>query len=480
MYYLKQNLNLAMKPEYISPTSAQRLHYMDDLNISIPDLVKPAWVKMRCSHRFFTQMSPMILVWAFLLTACGTSPVIEEEFISEPEPVSAPESVTEPALDGVPEPASADNDSPAEDETQRSPRIVLKPDYPSRYEVVKGDTLWGITARFLRDPWRWPEVWQKNPQVADPHFIYPGDVLTLSYVEGQPVIQIQREGAQGSSPGTGAQGTELPFGTEGIERTEALQPEIQIAEKVPERVKKLSPRQRIEPSERAIPTIRADAIRHFLTHSRVLDDFEYENAPYVLAPTDGHLFAGAGNRIYVRGLRAGEEGRGRYEIIRKGSAYRNPDGELLGHEAIHVGEGRIERLGDPVVVRLTDGVREVLRGDRLVPMLRDDISTHFLPRPPGDLLKGQIIALVEGASQTAQFQTVVLNLGRQEGIEQGHVLAIKQEVGMLHDDVTDEDVRLPAQVAGLVMVFRVFDRVSYAIIMNAERPIRRLDTVTNP
>ncbi len=317
--------------------------------------------------------------------------------------------------------------------------VALNPEHPDRYVVKRGDTLWDIAARFLRDPWLWPEIWYVNPQIENPHLIYPGDVISLAYVDGKPRLVLERG----------------------------------------RRTVKLSPRVRELPLDEAIPTIPLDAIRPFLSRPRVLGEAEFEAAPYVVASADEHLIAASGMRVYARGV---DQGRGaRYAVLRRGEVYRDPDtGEVLGLEAIHVADAEVQRAGDPAVLVLRRSSRETLPGDRLFPVGEDRYTDNFLPRAPGQRVEGRIIAVFDGVSRIGQYQVVVLNRGARDGMEPGHVLAVYRAGETIRDPVRKEKVTLPDERAGIVMVFRTFDRVSYALVMSATRAIRVLDRVRNP
>jgi len=376
--------------------------------------------------------------------------------------------------------------------------VPLDPDHPKRYTVRKGDTLWDIAGRFLLEPWRWPEIWRANPQIDNPHLIYPGDELVLTYEGGRPVVRLD--------------GRRLP-------------------------VYKLSPQVRVEPLDReAIPTIPIDAIRQFLRRPRVVSEAEIEAAPYIVSVGKEHLVAGPGARVYARGV--DPEQATRYTIYRKGEPYHDPaaiEDEALGFEAVHVGDAVLERRGDPATMVITRSNREVLAGDRLFPVHKEEIDRSFMPRAPERQLEGRIISVVEGVTQIGQHQVVVLNLGRRDGLEPGHVLAVYQagevvddpfvpeprqtieevkphpdavgidkvfEAGIVigrtmgrtlkgfYDDTVDrfvhpgprphELITLPDERAGVVMVFRPFDRLSYALVMKATRAIHLHDTVRNP
>ena len=317
--------------------------------------------------------------------------------------------------------------------------VALNPEHPDRYVVKRGDTLWDIAARFLRDPWLWPEIWYVNPQIENPHLIYPGDVISLAYIDGKPRLVLERG----------------------------------------RRTVKLSPRVRELPLDEAIPTIPLDAIRPFLSRPRVLGEGEFEAAPYVVASADEHLIAASGMRVYARGV---DQGRGaRYAVLRRGEVYRDPDtGEVLGLEAIHVADAEVQRGGDPAVLVLRRSSRETLPGDRLFPVGEDRYTDNFLPRAPERQVQGRIISVFDGVSRIGQYQVVVLNRGARDGMEPGHVLAVYRAGETIRDPVRKEKVTLPDERAGIVMVFRTFDRVSYALVMSATRAIRVLDRVRNP
>lgn len=321
--------------------------------------------------------------------------------------------------------------------------VALNPKHPERYVVVEGDTLWDIAARFLRDPWLWPEVWHVNPQIRNPHLIYPGDIISLSYENGKPRLSLERKS----------------------------RPTV-----------KLSPQARIEPLDTAIPTIPMDAIKQFLNRTRIVTDEELAGAPYIVESAEEHLATSAGNRIYVRTINSSD--RARYGVFRAGSVYLSPRyEEPLGREAIYIGEARLQQFGDPATLLLTDTVREALIGDRLFPMEQEEIIPHFLPHAPQKPVEGRIISVLDGVSQIGQHQVVVVDLGARDGMERGHVLAIHQTGPVVKDTVIDERnaaVKLPDERAGVLMIFRTFERVSYGLVMHITRPAHLLDTVRNP
>jgi hypothetical protein len=322
--------------------------------------------------------------------------------------------------------------------------VALHPEAPQSHRVVAGETLWDIAARFLRDPWRWPEVWRTNPQLEDPHLIFPGDRITLSYhAERGPSLELQRE---------------LP--------------------RYP-----ISPQIRVRELEKVIPTLALDAIQPFLLHSQVVDREALEKAPYVVAGTEERLVLGVGDEVYVRGFSAPTSIP--YGIYRSGEAYRDPDSpkRILGYEALFIAAASVRQFGDPAIVRIQNPTREVLVGDRLLPVREREFEYHFFPHAPSLPVEGKIIAVVDGVSQIGQHQVVVLNLGAEEGIARGSVLGVYQAGREVHDPISRrsrDKVRLPDERAGVAMIFHVFEHMSYALIMRAERAIHVYDLVRNP
>ncbi|HEY5604137.1 MAG TPA: LysM domain-containing protein [Gammaproteobacteria bacterium] len=328
--------------------------------------------------------------------------------------------------------------------TAAADKIALRSDHPDRYVVVKGDTLWDISARFLETPWRWPEVWSFNPQIENPHLIYPGDVVSLVYDEqGRPMLKVDRG-----------------------------QPTV-----------KISPKVRSTRVDTPISTIPLTAIEQFLGHPRVLSEREINNAAYIVAGDEGRLIAGRGDKIYVRGLVAGADSE--FSVVRIGNPYRNEGAkprDILGYEAILVADAKVEVFGDPSTLVITNSSREVLIGDRLLPKRDVGLDQTFIPHPPENPVSGQIIDVVDGVARIGQYQTVVINKGESDGIETGHVLAVFQSGAKVLDPRTTktEIVTLPDVRAGVVMVIRSFELVSFAMVMESYRDMRVYDSVRNP
>lgn len=319
---------------------------------------------------------------------------------------------------------------------------MLRENHPDRYVVVEGDTLWDISARFLRDPWLWPEIWYANPEIKNPHLIYPGDIITLVYIDGEPRLRVERG-----------------------------MPTI-----------KLSPQARETRLDKAIPTIPLDAIRPFLTEPRVTTEAALAAAPYIVQSAGEHLVVGAGDRIYVRAI--DDATPSRYAVVRKGEIYVDPlTGENLGVEAMYVGDARLQKTGDPATLLLTRSNREALIGDRLLPAAGDAYDTNFMPRAPDHGIEGQILSVIDGVNQIGRYQIVVINRGEREGLQPGHVLAVYQRGEVVPDQVSEDRrdvVKLPDERAGLLMVFRTFEKVSYALVMRASTNMHVADVVRNP
>lgn len=318
----------------------------------------------------------------------------------------------------------------------------MTPNHPDRYTVVKGDTLWDISSRFLQSPWLWPEIWHANPQIENPHLIYPGDIIGLIYVKGQPKVTTLKRGDAS-------------------------------------RTIKLSPKARITPIDSAIPAIPLDAISSFLTGSRIVKRADLDAAPYVLVGKEGHLVTGAGDVIYARGDVEGEENLGLY---RAGQKFMDPDtGEFLGLEAREIGLGKVKAIDGEVVTLAIQRTREeLLQGDRLLPTDDRVITTTYHPSSPDTEIRGQMISVLNGVNNIGQYDVVVVNKGEREGVKDGNVFAVYKKGGYVRDPITTETIELPSERAGIMMVFRTFEKVSYGLILKAYRPLSINDEIRNP
>ncbi len=372
------------------------------------------------------------LTMAILGTAgCATNRSSPDE--SRPDQPAADQ--TRPLPDREPPAARARTPRPA-------PRLAVEVEEnePLRYVVKRGDTLWDIADYFLADPWYWPELWYANPDIANPHLIYPGDILELVWVDGRP----------------------------------------QLRRAEPRRGERLSPEIREQPIDAAIPTIPLDAIRQFLNGPRLVTEEELDEAPYVIHFLDEHLIGGTGDELYVR--KADPTDGDDYALIRPGQRYIDPDnGELLGYEAIPVGRVTMSAFADVSTGEIQRSYRESLIGDRLLPVTNETLlASDFYPHAPEKPVDGGLIAVFDGVSEIGQYQIVVLNRGEVDGIERGHVLDILQTGRQTRDPLTGERLTLPDLKAGTLMVFEVEQELSFALIMRATRAVHVHDSVRNP
>ncbi len=358
----------------------------------------------------------------------------------------------------------ASSEAPVAATTEAPKPVQLTANYPSEYVVKKGDTLWDIASMFLKDPWYWPEIWQRNPQVQNPHLIFPGDILTLIYVDGMPRISVARP-------------------EDGVLRRETT-------DMSGRKVVKLTPSIHRQSLSEAIPSIPADAIRQFLTRPRVVNSDVWDDAPYIVGSDDDHLVLGSDNKVYVRGELDKE--RVRYSVFRRGNRLIDPEsGDLLGYEIVYAGQAKITNFGDPSTAILTKTTREVLLGDRLLPTDKGAIDQQYYPKLPEKPVYGQVISLFDAISSIAKHQIAVINRGSNHNLEVGHLLATYQFGGLTRDRFLDKtsvkrgddkklEIMLPDERSGIMMLFKVFDDVSYGLILKSTRTISKLDKVERP
>jgi LysM domain len=324
--------------------------------------------------------------------------------------------------------------------TVTASEIRLAPRHPDHYQVMPGDTLWDIAGRFLESPWEWPLVWRRNPQIANPDLIYPGDVLQLDRTGGQTSI--------------------------GVSRPSEL---------------RLSPQIRIDPTAPAIPTIRVALIRPFLTKPLVLTENDRSSAPRVVGIEEGRILGGEGDLAFVRSITARKPDV--YSVVRPGQAYTDGDtGEPLGYEGLYVGDARLKEVGDPGTIELSRTEREASIGDLLMPIQPEVAGLYVYPRPPRTQVRGHIVGVLEGVYEIGQYHIVTLDRGVRDGLQVGHVLAIFQKGDPIHElyDTFASGVTAPEERGGELMVFRVFEQVSFALVLQARRAIHIGDLIRNP
>ncbi|MCQ2996981.1 LysM peptidoglycan-binding domain-containing protein [Pseudomonas syringae] len=322
-------------------------------------------------------------------------------------------------------------------------QVQLREGHPQRYTVVAGDTLWDISGKFLSEPWKWQEIWRANPQVHDPDLIYPGDTLTLSYVDGQPRVTLNR----GASRGT----------------------------------VKLSPQVRSTPMIEAVPSIPLGAINAFLLSNRIVDTPEqFDRAPYIVAGNAERVLSGIGDRIYARG--ALDPAHSVYGIFRQGKTYTDPvTQEVLGINADEIGGGEIIATeGDISTLMLQRSNQEVRLGDRLFASEERAINSSFLPSEPANPINGLIIDVPRGVNQIGVMDVVTVDRGKRDGLIEGSVLAIYKTGETVRDRITSEQVKIPDERSGLLMIFRTYDKLSYGLVLNANRSLAVMDKVRNP
>jgi hypothetical protein len=331
---------------------------------------------------------------------------------------------------------------------------IINPNAPKSYTVKRGDTLWGIASTFLRDPWLWPEVWYINPQVANPHLIYPGDTLALAYGrDGKPIIRLEQGGAA-----------------------------------------RLDPRLRSSPLDGAIPTIPYSAISAFLSRPSVLTNEQVRESPHVVAFRDEHQAGGTGIEVYIADLNATPNSR--FSVVHVGDELRDPDdNKVVGYQGIYTATALVAQPGSPTKALLIDTNRETVRGDKV--LAADlDVPLNFMLRAPRNDVHGRIISVIDGTQAIGQYQIVVINRGKRHGIDAGHVLAVDSAGKVVRDVYAKQagfarslggvgtsfapKVQLPDERAGTLLVFKSFDRVSYGLVVGAANVIRVQDVVHNP
>lgn len=317
--------------------------------------------------------------------------------------------------------------------------IALRSDTPDHHVVVPGDTLWGIAAKFLEDPWRWPEIWGFNKaQLKNPHRIYPGDIVKLEIT---------------------------PHGTR-----------LRIADE--KATVKLSPKIRGEKNGiTAIPSIPPAAIEPFLSKPIVIDSEKLKYAPYILGSSDGRVVLSTGHPTYVQNMPKDQGNT--WQIFRPGKALRDPDAgnQILGYEATYLGDIKIIVFDDISTATITYATQEIQKGDRLV-VAPDITFNNYAPHAPNQSINGRIISVYGGVTEIGKNAIVTLNKGSNDGLEMGHVLGVYRRSHA--QTLEGQHVTLPDERTGLVFVFRVFDKVSYALVMQSTNSIKMLDAVKSP
>lgn len=325
--------------------------------------------------------------------------------------------------------------------------VLLQENPPERHVVVKGDTLWSIAGRFLNEPWRWPEIWNLNrEQIKNPHLIYPGDIIHLIVMDGNPRLQI-----------VGKQASELE-------------------------TVRLSPYVRSEALEaQAIPSISPTIITPFLARPLLVEQSALESAPRILRTEEGRVMVGTGETAYVRDLK--QEHGIFWNVYRPGKILIDPETkESLGQEAEYLGKAKVVRFGDPATIVVTRSVLEIYANDRLIPETEAPINA-YVPHAPDFDVAGRIVSIYGGAAEAGQNAVITINKGERDGMEIGHVLAIYRSGANVPVTAANGDkvsLKLPDERSGLLFVFRTFDKLSYALVVQTSRPVHALDSVRTP
>lgn len=327
--------------------------------------------------------------------------------------------------------------------------LSLKSDAPSRYIVQYGDTLWSIAGHYLHNPWEWKELWHANPKIKNPNRLYPGAVLVLAYIGKKPYIKVLSNGTI-----------------------------------------KLSPNVRPLPLDEAVPAIPLSDIKPFLNESLILDQDVLNWAPYIVAFVGEHMIGGQGDEAYVQGLHPSRElpvtGVPAYSIFRGGKNYEHPKTkEFLGYRANLVGYSELVAGGEPATILLTSINEGIKIQDSVLINNSPEFNLYFEPKAPNFLVRGYIIdmpnGMPNGNAQEAVGGVAVISLGARDGLEAGDVLGIYRDSGIVNDPKDKlVPIQLPPERIGEVMVFRVFTKTSFALIVRSTRAVYLFNSVTNP
>lgn len=316
---------------------------------------------------------------------------------------------------------------------------ALADDAPDSYTVVKGDTLWGISGRFLKQPWRWPEVWRMNrDQIRNPHLIYPGQIVHLD--RSGPWLSIGKR-----------------IGTD----------------------EKLYPRVYDESLDAALPSIPLSAIEAFLTKPLVIDEARLQGAATIVATETSRVYMGQGDTVFAKNVAADADV---WQIFRPVVPMKDPiTGEIIAYEAAYLGAARVSERSSPTTLEIVDAVEEIGVGDLMLPSEQPAVFS-YVPHAPDNAVEGRVMSIYRGVAETGALNVVALNIGENAGLERGHVLALYRNRGVAEykEDGVKETYELPEKRYGLVFVFRTFERVAYALVMNSDGQVSIADAVRKP
>ena len=340
-------------------------------------------------------------------------------------------------------------------------QVRIRNDAPAQYEVVRGDTLWDISGRFLEDPWLWPEVWELNPQIENPHLIYPGDVIELQYSANGPLLTLRRAGIEDTSL-----------------RTVRLSPQVQV-----------------ESLNSAIPAIPLDKISSLLSENIVVSRSEMDSAPYLLGNQGGTLFARDRDIVYGKGN--WDDSIREYDIIRPGREYIDPATKaVLGIEGKMIGTAVLtDQDGSGGTLLVNSVLEEARKGDRFIPSSGNRIDANYFPIPPNFAVNGRILDIGSGRKIGNQYDSIVMDLGSLDRIKSGDLVALQKPDYVFDDTLdkpslgqklsrafggTEHQATFDGKIYATVLIYRVFDNTSLGIILSADDIVRLEDKVVTP
>jgi hypothetical protein len=345
--------------------------------------------------------------------------------------------------------------------------LQLQENAPERYVVVKGDTLWDISAKFFKDPWKWPQIWGYNKDtIKDPHWIYPGDVVYLD--PNTKTLHV------GEAPAPASE-------TAAVTNPSATVPDVDdvTASSGADAVKLLPKARVISGTSEAIPSISLKVIGPFLQRPLVIEDDELESAPRLVGTLEHKQLLGTDDIAYASDM---PHDRGeRWQVYRPSITFVDPETkEVLGHEVSYLGDAAVNKFGDITSLSITRAILEINKGDYFA-QAATGFSSNYLPRSPSKSITARVISIYGGVQQAGQNAVVTLNKGQRDGLENGHVLALHKKGDTVKTQgLFTPNIELPDMRYGLLFVFRVFDKVSYALVMEAKFPVDILDRASTP
>ena len=321
--------------------------------------------------------------------------------------------------------------------------VELADNHPVDYTVVKGDTLWDISGKFLKDPWRWPEIWRQNNHILNPDLIYPGDRLVLRYNDGKPYLE-----------------------------------HLSGRERAAKKVVKMSPAIYIEKLDNAIPAIPPQVIMAFLQDRQIVESRNLDHLAYVTEGVNQEVVLGALSDFYARKI-DGAPGT-KFKIIRMRGALVDPDTKkVIAYETETLGEAEMLRPGDPAKLRITRSNKEINQGDRLVPAVSKLALPYYHPKAFREPITINILGAVSELAEYGAGDVVTLSAGSDQGLEPGHVLQTMRDRGVQKDPVTGKKYRLPIERSGIIMIFKTYGKISYGLIMRSTQGVVVNDKVIN-